>query len=131
MMVAKVGHLTLVVALLEKSVVWRVSTVGVLGRGGAADASGDVVGKVRGVADKYGWGCGGQWSALSQLISRESSWNPNAANPRSTARGLFQKMTSIHGAIESSAAGQAEWGLKYIKQRYGSPAAAWLSTTVI
>src|SRR5699024_3913796 len=48
----------------------------------------------------------------------------NAANPRSTARGLFQKMTSIHGAIESSAAGQAEWGLKYIKQRYGSPAAA-------
>src|SRR5690625_5566244 len=33
-------------------------------------------------------------------------------------------MTSIHGAIESSAAGQAEWGLKYIKQRYGSPAAA-------
>ena len=94
------------------------------GEGGASDASGDVVGKVRGVADKYGWGSGGQWSALSQLISRESSWNPNAANPRSTARGLFQKMTSIHGAIESSAAGQAEWGLKYIKQRYGSPAAA-------
>src|SRR5690625_6394381 len=73
------------------------------GEGGASEASGDVVGKVRGVADKYGWGSGGQWSALSQLISRESSWNPNAANPRSTARGLFQKMTSIHGAIESSA----------------------------
>src|SRR5699024_11489051 len=42
------------------------------GEGGASEASGDVVGKVRGVADKYGWGSGGQWSALSQLISRES-----------------------------------------------------------
>src|SRR5699024_5367540 len=105
---------------------WASSKMSVFsdGEGGASDASGDVVGKVRGVADKYGWGSGGQWSALSQLISRESGWKPNAANPRSTARGLFQKMTSIHGAIESSVAGQAEWGLKYIKQRYGSPAAA-------
>src|SRR5690625_5424003 len=65
------------------------------GEGGASDASGDVVGKVRGVADKYGWGSGGQWSAQSRLISRESSWNSNAANPLSTARGMFRYMISI------------------------------------
>src|SRR5690625_7704587 len=89
------------------------------GEGGASDASSDGVGKVRGVADKYGWGSGGQWSALSQLISRESGWKPNAANPRPTARGLFQKMTSIHGASESSDAGQEVCGLRYIKQLHG------------
>jgi hypothetical protein len=34
-------------------------------------------------------------------------------------------MTSIHGPVESSPAGQAKWGLNYIRNRYGSPAAAW------
>ena len=33
-------------------------------------------------------------------------------------------MTSIHGPVEGSAAGQAEWGLKYISDRYGSPSRA-------
>src|SRR5699024_6423068 len=94
------------------------------GEGGGTVADADVQAAVQTVAGKYGWGSGAQWNAFSKLISRESSWNPNAANPRSTARGLFQKMTSIHGAIESTAVGQAKWCLKYIKQRYGSPAAA-------
>lgn len=80
---------------------------------------------VRGVAERYGWGSGDQWSALQSIVSKESGWNPNAANPRSSARGLFQKMTSLHGPVEGSAAGQAEWGLRYIKQRYGNPMNAW------
>lgn len=80
---------------------------------------------VRGVAERYGWGSGDQWSALQSIVSKESSWNPNAANPGSSARGLFQKMTSLHGPIEGTAAGQAEWGLRYIKQRYGNPMNAW------
>lgn len=92
--------------------------------GGAVNASGDVVSQVMGVASQFGWGSGGQWAALSRLIQKESSWNPNAANPTSSARGLFQKMTSIHGGVEGSAAGQAQWGLGYIRNRYGSPAAA-------
>lgn len=92
--------------------------------GGRDNGSGPVRRQVQDVAARYGWGSGAQWNALSQLIQRESSWNPNAANPRSSARGLFQKMTSIHGPVEKTAAGQAEWGLRYIKQRYGSPVSA-------
>src|SRR5699024_10215271 len=105
---------------------WASSKMSVFsdGEGGGTVADADVQAAVQTVAGKDGWGSGAQWNALSKLIQKESSWNPNAANPRSTARGLFQKMTSIHGAIESTAAGQAKWGLKYIKQRYGSPAAA-------
>lgn len=85
----------------------------------------EVVNAVRMVAREYGWGSGPQWDALSQLIAKESSWNPNAANPTSSARGLFQKMTSVHGPVEPTPAGQARWGLNYIKSRYGNPMAAW------
>lgn len=80
---------------------------------------------VRGVANQYGWGSGRHWDSLSKLINKESSWDPNAANPSSSARGLFQKMISIHGALESTPEGQARWGLNYIKGRYGDPEKAW------
>lgn len=80
---------------------------------------------VRGVANQYGWGSGRHWDSLSKLINKESSWNPNAANPVSSARGLFQKMTSLHGAVEGTPEGQARWGLNYIKGRYGDPEKAW------
>jgi hypothetical protein len=90
------------------------------GAGGAA-----VTAAVKAVADRYGWGTGVEWNDLSMLIQRESGWDPGAANPRSTARGLFQKMTSVHGPVEPTAGGQAEWGLNYIKGRYGDPAGAW------
>ena len=101
--------------------------------GSIVEGAGDVVNsvknratkeQVRAVAATYGWGLGDQWNALVQLVQKESSWNPNAANPTSSARGLFQKMTSIHGPVEATAAGQAMWGLKYIKDRYGDPVRA-------
>lgn len=85
----------------------------------------DVQAQVRGVANEYGWGSGRHWDSLSKLIDKESSWDPNAANPHSTARGLFQKMTSLHGPVESTPEGQARWGLDYIKGRYGDPEKAW------
>lgn len=85
---------------------------------------GGVKGQVRTVAGKFGWAGGKEWAALVRLVQKESSWNPKAANPTSSARGLFQKMTSIHGGVEGSAAGQAKWGLNYIKGRYGSPSKA-------
>ena len=91
----------------------------------AAAGSPAVVAAVRAVAARYGWGSGAQWSALSSLISHESGWNPGAANPTSSARGLFQKLTSMHGPLEATVGGQAQWGLNYIRGRYGSPAAAW------
>jgi phage-related protein len=85
----------------------------------------EVVAAVRAVATRFGWGAGPEWNALSELISHESGWNPNAANPTSSARGLFQKLTSQHGPIEPTAGGQAEWGLSYVKGRYRSPIGAW------
>ena len=87
-------------------------------------AAAGVKAQVRAVASTFGWGFGPQWDAIDWIVNRESSWNPRAANPTSSARGLFQKMTSIHGAVESTPAGQAMWGLKYIKSRYGSPTGA-------
>jgi hypothetical protein len=75
-----------------------------------------------GMADQY-WG-DDEDGALIELVRRESGWNPAAANPRSSARGLFQKMTSLHGALESTPEGQIGWGLRYIRDRYGSPTRA-------
>lgn len=80
--------------------------------------------QVRTVATGFGWGFGKQWDAIDWIINKESSWNPKAANPSSSARGLFQKMTSIHGPVEKTAGGQANWGLNYIKGRYGTPVGA-------
>jgi murein DD-endopeptidase MepM/ murein hydrolase activator NlpD len=86
--------------------------------------SDEVKDEVRAVAAKYGWDKGSEWDALDWVISHESGWNPNADNPSSSAAGLFQKMTSIHGALENTVAGQAKWGLNYIKDRYGDPLGA-------
>lgn len=81
--------------------------------------------QVRTAALPYGWGVGAQWKALSQLINKESSWDTKAANPTTSARGLFQKMTSLHGPVAKTATGQAKWGLNYIQRRYGTPLNAW------
>lgn len=104
-----------------------------IGGFGGNDVSGGHIGAgakavreaVKRVAAAYGWDSGAQWSALDRLINGESGWNPNARNPNSSASGLFQKMTSLHGALEGTVAGQARWGLNYIKGAYGSPARAW------
>lgn len=94
------------------------------GGGGGNVPAGDVVAGVRSVAKSFGWDSGQQWKSLRWIIDKESSWDPNAANPNSSARGLFQKMTSIHGALEDTVEGQARWGLNYIKGRYTNPISA-------
>lgn len=84
---------------------------------------------VRGMLANFGWGAG-EWPALERLVQGESSWRADADNPNSTAAGLFQKLTRVHGPVESTVEGQALWGLNYIKSRYGTPSAAyakWLS----
>ncbi len=101
-----------------------------LGDDDTGGGSPDVREAVRKVAEGFGWGSGDQWLALSKLIHGESGWNPKAANPTSSARGLFQKMTSLHGPLEPTVAGQARWGLTYIQGAYGTPAKAyakWMS----
>lgn len=87
--------------------------------------SGPVVDQVQQVAHRFGWGGGAEWDAIKRIIHKESTWDPGAANPGSTARGLFQKMTSLYGPVEPTPAGQAAWGLNYIRGRYGTPTAAW------
>jgi hypothetical protein len=87
----------------------------------------EVKSAIRAVAARFGWGTGPQWDALDWIIGHESGWNPAARNPKSSAAGLFQKMTSIHGPLEPTIAGQAQWGLPYIQARYRDPigAKAW------
>ncbi len=72
-----------------------------------------------------------QFGALQQLVNNESGWRPDAANPTSSARGLFQFLGSTakayglpEDATQASPAQQISAGLKYIQSRYGSPQAA-------
>ena len=77
----------------------------------------------------YGWGSD-QFSCLDSLWQRESNWNPQARNPYSGAYGIPQalpgeKMASAGSDWQTNPATQIKWGLGYIKDRYGSPCAAW------
>jgi hypothetical protein len=85
---------------------------------------------------QYGWGAD-QMASLIQLWNHESGWKYKNANPKSSARGIPQAMMSAHFGGKnwqnnpdakrflSDAAYQVDWGLKYIKSTYGSPANAW------
>ena len=60
----------------------------------------------------------------------ESGWRANAYNPSSGAYDIPQawpaaKMQSAGPDWMTNANTQIEWGLGYIKGRYGSPCAAW------
>lgn len=71
-----------------------------------------------------------EWYALNQIVIHESSWNPYSVNKKSGACGLFQaykcsKMKSYGSDYKTNYKVQANWGLDYIKARYGSPTSAW------
>ena len=71
------------------------------------------------------------YNALVKLWDRESEWNPNAHNKNSGAHGIPQSLTANKMAREgedyyTNGYTQINWGLKYIKERYGSPLAAWM-----
>jgi hypothetical protein len=77
----------------------------------------------------YGWPSS-EFSCLDELWTRESNWNPRAANPYSGAFGIPQalpgsKMASAGADWATSAATQIRWGLGYIRELYGSPCGAW------
>lgn len=81
----------------------------------------------------YGWGSG-QWTYLYQLWEKESAWSVTATNPESGAYGIAQanpasQMDSAGSDWRTDAATQIKWGLEYIQDRYGSPAAAWAHET--
>jgi len=78
----------------------------------------------------FTWRPRNQFRYLRWLWMRESSWNVHASNPYTGAYGIPQatpgiKMSSAGPDWESSAATQIRWGMRYIKERYGSPRNAW------
>lgn len=77
----------------------------------------------------YGWS-EYDYECLVKLWNRESGWNPNAVNKKSGACGIPQalpckKMASVGSDYRTNGKTQIKWGLKYIKNRYGSPSKAW------
>ena len=77
----------------------------------------------------FGWSSS-QFSCLGPLWEHESRWSVTAANPGSGAFGIPQalpgsRMASAGPDWQTSAATQITWGLRYIKDTYGSPCAAW------
>ncbi len=65
-----------------------------------------------------------QWPALKNIWMRESGFNPNARNRVSGACGIPQALPCSK-IPDMSTVGQIDWGLSYIKSRYGTPNNAW------
>jgi hypothetical protein len=65
-----------------------------------------------------------QWPALQALWNQESGWNSRSVNASSGAYGIPQALGHGHPFALGDARGQIAWGLRYIRSRYGSPAAA-------
>lgn len=76
----------------------------------------------------YGFG-EDQWPCLYQLWMRESGWRVGAHNASSGAYGIPQALpgNKMGPGWETDAAVQINWGLGYIKGRYGTPCDAWSS----
>ncbi|WP_149828533.1 transglycosylase SLT domain-containing protein [Streptomyces tailanensis] len=71
-----------------------------------------------------------QYSCFAKIVDHESDWDVNATNASSGAYGLVQalpgsKMASAGSDWKTNATTQIEWGLDYMKERYGSPCGAW------
>ena len=77
----------------------------------------------------YGWSTA-DFNCLVALWNKESKWNPNAYNSGSGAYGIPQalpasKMATAGTDYRTNYKTQINWGLSYIRSRYGSPSAAW------
>lgn len=94
----------------------------------SSELPGNIKSVVQQVMAGFGWGKGAEWAALDWLVQHESSWNPMAQNPHSSAFGLFQFLDSTWGgtgiAKTSDARLQAMAGAKYIQGRYFDPIGA-------
>lgn len=78
---------------------------------------------------KYGWG-DAEFRALDLLWQSESGWNQYADNPYSDAYGIPQALPAWKMAEKGkdwriNPRTQIDWGLEYIKKRYGTPSKAW------
>ena len=72
------------------------------------------------------WTTGQEWSDWVSLWNQESSWQTDAANPTSSARGIAQDINGYGpDNVQGNSASQITWGINYIAGRYGNPSAAW------
>lgn len=104
-----------------------VTGVGGLPGGSGSPSTNKVLGEL--MAAGYGW-TGDNWKYLESGWEEESGWSVTAANvpsdPYDNAYGIPQanpgtKMATAGSNWKTSAATQIAWGLKYIKETYGSP----------
>lgn len=95
--------------------------------GGGPQASGDLQQYAQQRMAQLGMNGSGDWQALFNLWQKESGWNPNAVNKSSGAFGIAQILPSAHPDVPRNLSGQQQidWGLNYIRGRYGSPSSAW------
>jgi len=76
----------------------------------------------------HGWAAD-QMQCLMKLWTKESDWKTTATNPSSGAYGVVQslpaeKMASAGADYRTNYRTQINWGLNYVKDRYGSPCGA-------
>ena len=76
----------------------------------------------------YGW-APSEMQCLQTLWTKESDWKTTATNPSSGAYGVVQslpaeKMASAGADYRTNYRTQINWGLNYVKERYGSPCGA-------
>ncbi|MFM8627240.1 MAG: transglycosylase SLT domain-containing protein [Candidatus Nanopelagicus sp.] len=81
------------------------------------------------IATNYTWSAK-QFTCLDQLWTKESNWNYKARNRVTGAHGIPQalpatKMEIVGTDWRTNPVTQITWGLKYIKERYNTPCAAW------
>ena len=106
------------------------------GSGSKSNSNGGTTGNLSGnkkimnqIASRFGWGTGQEWNSLNNLEMHEAGYNNLAQNPTSTAYGMGQFLdttwATVGGHKTSNATLQAEYMMKYIKQRYGNPEKAW------
>lgn len=72
-----------------------------------------------------------QFACFTKLVGKESAWNPKAANPTSSARGIGQLLAGTYQNLgmkhSESGVAQTVATLAYIGRKYGSggPCSAW------
>jgi outer membrane biosynthesis protein TonB len=76
----------------------------------------------------YGW-APNEMQCLQKLWTKESDWKTTATNASSGAYGVVQslpasKMASAGADYRTNYRTQINWGLNYVKERYGSPCGA-------
>ena len=77
-----------------------------------------------------------EYQCLVLLWNRESQWNPYAENSSSGAYGIPQalpgsKMASAGTDWRTNPITQINWGIGYIKGRYGTPCSAWAHSNAV